>query len=81
MHNPYIIVFKIKESVQSINKTDDGNQLHIFLTHVIIERLTRNSACLIKHMSEDAEKYLKSDCLYNEVEIVNLKRKISRLED
>ena len=81
VHNSYIILFKIKESVQSINQTDVENQLEIFFLHVIIERPTRKSACLIRHMSEDAEKYLKSDCLYNEVELVNLNRKISRLED
>ena len=71
-----ITLSKIKESVQSINPLVVENQLDILSTQVIIERPTRKSACLIRQMSEDAEKYLKSDCLYNEVEIVNLKRKI-----
>ena len=74
-------VSKVKESIQSINPMEIQNQLEILSTHVIIERPTRKSACLIREMSEDAEKFLKSECLYNEAELNVLKRKISLLED
>ena len=74
-------VSKVKESLQSINPMEVENQLEILSTHVIIERPTRKSACLVRQMSEDAERFLKSECLYNEAELNVLKRKVTLLED
>ena len=55
--------------------------MEILFTNVIIERLTRKSACPVREMSEDANKFLKLECLYNEAELNVLKRKISLLKD
>ena len=74
-------VSKVKESIQSISSIEVENQLEILSTHVIIERPTRKSACLVRQMSEDAKAFLKSKCLCNEAELNVLKRKVSLLED
>ena len=74
-------ISKVKEALQSISAVDIDIQLDILTTHVIVERPTRKTACLIRDLSNDADSYLTQHCSFNIQEIRSLKRKISELID
>ena len=74
-------ISKVNEALQSISKYEIEEQLNLLVSHVIIEKPTRKSACLVRNLSNDAETYLKEHCQYNDQELRGLKRKIAELVD
>ena len=74
-------ISKVNEALQSISKYKIKEQLNLLISHVIIEKPTRKSACLVRNLSNDAETYLKEHCQYNDHELRGLKRKIAQFVD
>ena len=72
-------ISKVKECFKAFNSDEIEQQLHILCTHVIVEKPSRMSVGLVQNLSRDAENYLKAHCIYNDNEIIELKRKITEL--
>ena len=72
-------ISKIKECFQALTSDEIEQQLHILCTHVILEKPSRSSVGLVENLSRDAENYLKAHCIFNDIEIINLKRQITQL--
>ena len=72
-------ISKVKECFQCYTSNDIEEQLKILITHVIIEKSSRKSVGLVQNLSENAEAYLKTHCLFKEDEITTLKSNISQL--
>ena len=70
-------ISKVKECFQCYTSIEE--QLKILIAHVIIEKSSRKSVGLVQNLSENAEAYLKTHCLFNEEEITTLKSNINQL--
>ena len=74
-------IAKVKESLQSINSYEIEEQLNILALHVVVEKPTQKSACLVRDLSVDADTYLRNHCDFNTQQLAELKTKIIELTD
>ena len=72
-------ISKVKESLQCFTSDEIDQQLNILATHVIVENPSRKSVCLVENLSDNAEIYLKSHCMFKDADIIVLKTMISEL--
>ena len=72
-------ISKIKESLQSVSASSIEEQLSVLESHVVVEKPTNKSTCLVNALSIDAQSFLKTKCKFTDMEVVALMAKILEL--
>ena len=72
-------ISKVKESLQALGANCIEEQLSVLASHVVVEKPTNKSICLVSALSIDAQSYLKTNCTYSDMEIDTLLVDINEL--